>query len=50
MTAGVCAAVCPRGVLKLENGSTHTDRYDGAETPVETFLSNLKTPPTPGRN
>ena len=47
---GVCAAVCPRGVLKLENGATHEDRYDGAQTPVETFLRNLKTPPTAGHN
>ena len=23
---GVCSTVCPRGVLNLENGSTHTDR------------------------
>ncbi len=23
---GICSTVCPRGVLNLENGSTHTDR------------------------
>lgn len=26
---GICATVCPRGVLNLENGSTHTDRENG---------------------
>jgi ferredoxin-type protein NapH len=35
---GVCAAVCPRGVLSLENGSTHADRYAGADRPVQAFL------------
>jgi hypothetical protein len=47
------AAVCPRGVLKLENGSTHADRYLGTDTPVA-FLDALEhtpklviPPPTP---
>ena len=35
---GVCAAVCPRGVLALENGRTHRDRYPGADMPVRAFL------------
>ena len=26
---GICSTVCPRGVLNLENGSTHTDRENG---------------------
>ena len=47
---GVCAAVCPRGVLKLENGATHADRYAGAATPVDTFWRDLKRPPVAGRN
>jgi ferredoxin len=38
---GVCAAVCPRGVLKLENGKTHADRYPGADTPGSAFLESL---------
>ena len=35
---GVCAAVCPRGVLALENGTSHADRFPGAEKPVAAFL------------
>jgi ferredoxin len=35
---GVCAAVCPRGVLSLENGETHADRFEGADEPVREFL------------
>ena len=35
---GVCAAVCPRGVLALENGTTHGDRFPGADRPVAAFL------------
>ena len=35
---GVCAAVCPRGVLALENGSTHRDRFENADD----FFANLK--------
>jgi ferredoxin len=42
---GVCAAVCPRGVLKLENGGTHADRYDGADTPITAFLDALEHTP-----
>lgn len=37
---GVCAAVCPRGVLKLENGDP-TDRFDGADRPLDAFLESL---------
>jgi Pyruvate/2-oxoacid:ferredoxin oxidoreductase delta subunit len=37
---GVCAAVCPRGVLKLENGPV-TDRFDGADEPLQEFLRSL---------
>ena len=36
---GVCAAVCPRGVLKLENGVSHRDRYDGATVPERETMS-----------
>jgi ferredoxin-type protein NapH len=35
---GVCASVCPRGVLSLENGTTHADRFDGSDQPVREFL------------
>jgi ferredoxin-type protein NapH len=38
---GVCAAVCPRGVLALENGTTHADRFDGSDRPVAAFLESL---------
>jgi len=38
---GVCAAVCPRGVLSLENGSTHADRFPGADRPVAAFLESV---------
>ena len=37
---GVCAAVCPRGVLKLENGKVG-DRFRGAEKPFLAFLQAL---------
>jgi hypothetical protein len=36
----VCAAVCPRGVLKLENGLPG-DRYDGADSPLAAFRAGL---------
>ena len=42
---GVCAAACPRGVLKLENGMTHKDRYDGSDSPFQQFLQDLQNPP-----
>ena len=35
---GICAAVCPRGVLKLENGTI--DLFNRVENPY------LKNPPT----
>jgi ferredoxin len=37
---GVCAAVCPRGVLKLENGPVG-DRFDGADKPVQAMMESL---------
>lgn len=39
---GVCSAVCPRGVLNLENGSTHTDRFPGAEEPLAELARSLR--------
>lgn len=39
---GVCSAVCPRGVLKLESGGTHTDRFAGAESPIDVFLRSVR--------
>ena len=47
---GVCSAVCPRGVLKLENGPTHGDRYAGSDRPVEAFKRALTEPPRQGHN
>jgi ferredoxin len=38
---GVCAAVCPRGVLKLENGATLADRFPGAEQPFAELKRSL---------
>ena len=38
---GVCAAVCPRGVLKLENG-TFGGRYDGDGKPWSAFKDALR--------
>lgn len=38
---GMCSAVCPRGVLNLENGSTHADRFPGADKPFQEFLKSL---------
>ena len=40
---GVCAAVCPRGVLRLENGLPG-DRFDGADSPIAALVESLKTP------
>ncbi|MGH7885064.1 MAG: 4Fe-4S binding protein, partial [Thermodesulfobacteriota bacterium] len=39
---GVCSAVCPRGVLKLESGKTHKDRYEGSDKPVQAFLDSIR--------
>ena len=39
----MCAHVCPRGVLKLENGEPG-DRFEGAETPVSAFLASRGLP------
>jgi ferredoxin-type protein NapH len=39
---GICAAVCPRGVLKLENGKTHADRFDGAARPLAEVFKSLR--------
>jgi Pyruvate/2-oxoacid:ferredoxin oxidoreductase delta subunit len=38
---GVCSSVCPRGVLNLENGPTHADRFPGADQPIGEFLKSL---------
>lgn len=38
---GVCSAVCPSGVLKLEGGS-YKDRYKGADNPVQAFIDSIK--------
>ena len=40
---GICAAVCPRGVLKLENGKTIKDRFDGAGHPMSDLNKSLQT-------
>ena len=39
---GMCAAVCPRGVLNLENGSTHKDRFPGADRPLRELGRSLR--------
>ncbi len=39
---GMCSAVCPRGVLNLENGTTHADRFPGADHPVRALLDSLR--------
>jgi ferredoxin len=41
---GVCAAVCPRGVLRLENGSKSGGRYAGSERPIEALFAALREP------
>ena len=41
---GVCSAVCPRGVLKLENGIVG-DRFEGADRPLDRFLEDLREEP-----
>jgi ferredoxin len=41
---GICAAVCPRGVLKLENGPVG-DRYELADQPLAALLEALGQPP-----
>jgi ferredoxin len=40
---GVCAAVCPRGVLKLENGPLG-ERFAGAERPVQALVDSFREP------
>ena len=37
---GVCAAVCPRGVLRLEGGPV-TVRFEGSDNPLNDFASSL---------
>ncbi len=39
---GVCSAVCPRGVLNLEDGTTHEDRFPGADRPFAEFIRSLR--------
>jgi len=34
--------VCPRGVLKLENGGTFKDRFSGADKPLGALVDSLK--------
>ena len=41
MGCGVCAAVCPRGVLKLENGSSYRGRYPGSDDVLGSFKTAL---------
>ena len=38
---GICSAVCPRGVLKLENGSTE-DRIEGNEILLGSDVNLMK--------
>ena len=40
---GVCSAVCPRGVLKLENGDSYKDRFEGSANPISTLISSITT-------
>ena len=37
---GVCASVCPRGVLKLEN-STYGDRFEGDGKPLGVLIDSI---------
>jgi len=39
---GACSAVCPRGVLKLENGKTYDDRFEGSARPIQAFIDSMK--------
>jgi hypothetical protein len=39
----VCAAVCPRGVLKLEN-DRFDDRFEGADVPLTALAQSLREP------
>ncbi len=43
MGCGVCAAVCPRGVLKLENGPVG-DRYRGSDIPLGALRASFQEP------
>jgi ferredoxin len=38
---GVCASVCPRGVLRLENGPTHADRFESSDEPLTALRKSL---------
>jgi ferredoxin len=38
---GVCASVCPRGVLKLEHGPP-AERYPGAGAPLAGFVPSMQ--------
>ena len=38
---GICSAVCPRGVLKLENGATWTDRYPDSDKPLTALVEAM---------
>jgi MinD superfamily P-loop ATPase len=38
---GVCAAVCPRGVLRLENGPSG-ERFAGAEEPWRSLIDSVR--------
>lgn len=40
--SGVCSAVCPRGVLKLENGKTYDDHFEGSARPIQVFIDSMK--------
>lgn len=39
---GICSAVCPRGVLNLEGGKTHKERFPGADQPLKEFIRSLR--------
>jgi ferredoxin len=39
---GVCAAVCPRGVLRLENGATSGDRFPLSDKPLQALMEALR--------
>jgi len=39
---GLCSAVCPRGVLNLECGPTHRDRFPGADRPLQELRRSLR--------
>jgi len=48
---GICASLCPRGVLRLEDGASPRDRFPGADRPVSDLLGALgKGSPPSDRN